>query len=146
MKKSILAALLAGCAFAVGLVTTTGLLQAYSESRAMKVNDGGTTYGDIKVLDLKLQGSDIVDSGDTTRISIGSSNAVTGALAVSGRTTTTGGLMLQVSTGPRTNVTPSAAGNLIYNSTDVELCFSTGTAQTSWVKVSSGTALTPCGH
>jgi hypothetical protein len=41
---------------------------------------------------------------------------------------------------PRTNVTPVAAGVLIYNSAGAELCMSTGTLVSTWVKVSSPTA------
>lgn len=46
---------------------------------------------------------------------------------------------LPISTGPRTNVTPTIAGQVIYNSTLPELCMSTGTAINSWVKVSTPT-------
>lgn len=46
---------------------------------------------------------------------------------------------MPISTGPRTNVTPSIAGQVIFNSTFAELCMSTGTAINSWVKVSTPT-------
>lgn len=45
---------------------------------------------------------------------------------------------------PRTNVTPSAAGQLIFNTTQSEICVSSGTVVTSWVKAASTT--TACGN
>jgi hypothetical protein len=40
---------------------------------------------------------------------------------------------------PRTNVTPVSAGVLIFNSAGVELCMSTGTTVSTWVKVATPT-------
>lgn len=54
------------------------------------------------------------------------------------------GLVLPINAAPRTNVTPTIAGQIIYNSADKELCFSTGTTVTSWV-LSSNPA-TACSH
>lgn len=40
---------------------------------------------------------------------------------------------------PRTNVTPVRAGLVIYNSTGLEVCLSTGTALNTWVKIAAPT-------
>lgn len=40
---------------------------------------------------------------------------------------------------PRTNVTPARAGLVIYNSTGLEVCLSTGTATNTWVKIAAPT-------
>lgn len=44
---------------------------------------------------------------------------------------------------PRTNVTPAYAGQLIFNSADLEVCVSTGTSASTWTNVEDGTA---CSH
>ena len=44
---------------------------------------------------------------------------------------------------PRTNITPRRAGQSIYNSTDREICTSSGTTPSTWF---FGTGATPCGH
>lgn len=54
------------------------------------------------------------------------------------------GLQLLTNAAPRTNLTPSAAGTLVWNSADGQLCVSTGTVATSWVQVADGT--TACSH
>ena len=99
--------------------------------------------GDIEVTDLKLSGGDIVDSNETTRITIGSTNTIVGNMVFGSTTTekaTFGALLkLPASTAPRTNVTPGEAGVLIYNSTGAEVCLSTGATSTTWVRVSSPT-------
>lgn len=68
------------------------------------------------------------------------------AFVVTGTSVTVGTSLftLPISTGPRTNVTPTIAGQLIYNSTDGQLCYSTATTITSWVISSSST--TACSH
>lgn len=48
------------------------------------------------------------------------------------------GLTLLSDAAPRTNLTPLAAGTLVWNSGDDELCVSTGTVATSWVLVADG--------
>jgi hypothetical protein len=46
-------------------------------------------------------------------------------------------------TAPRTNVTPSRAGQTIYNSTDDQICYATGTVKSSWCYQNK---TTPCSH
>lgn len=94
---------------------------------------GVTTYDT-----LKLRDNAIKDSAGTTRIHIGSTNALTGNL------TTTGTLGLLSDSAPRTNITPVAAGALIYNSADKEVCVSTGTTKTTWTTIASTT--NACSH
>lgn len=60
--------------------------------------------------------------------------------------TFTGLTQLQVSATPRSSITPTAAGQLIFNSTGKELCMSTGTSIASWVRVSSGVVTTACSN
>lgn len=62
-----------------------------------------------------------------------------GALTVS--TMTMSGLLgIRANAAPRTNITPTAAGQLIWNSTELELCVSTGTTVNTWTRVSDGTS------
>jgi hypothetical protein len=104
---------------------------------------------------IQLDQNAILDSNGTQRLSIGSTNAITGALTVSGALTTSGALTasgaftVYSSTAPRDSgvgVTPPAAGSLIYNSTDKELCMSTGTTLSTWVRVSISSATQACLH
>jgi hypothetical protein len=44
---------------------------------------------------------------------------------------------------PRTNVTPQHAGQMIYNSTDDQICYATGTVKSSWSYQNKTTA---CSH
>ena len=64
--------------------------------------------------------------------------------AVTDTITLTGLPALPSDSAPRTNITPTVAGQLIYNSADKEVCFSTGTAATTWVQIRS--ASTACTH
>lgn len=59
-------------------------LDAYTDANATQFP------GDIEVTDLKLSGNDITDSGETVRISVGSTNAITGNVTISGTLVTTG--------------------------------------------------------
>src|SRR3990167_9678837 len=56
-------------------------LEAYTDSQATHMP------GDLKATDLKLGGNDILDSDGTTRVTVGATNAVTGAVTVSGNST-----------------------------------------------------------
>ena len=99
---------------------------------------------------LQLNQNAIRDSSSTTRINLGATNTITGNLSVSGVTSPTT-LQIVSSTAPRdtsssVGITPTAAGQLVFNSTDNELCLSTGTTRFTWVRVSSGTATTACAH
>lgn len=135
MKKSnLLAAFFAIAA----LVGTLGAYNQYVVTR----------FGDVRVTDILLDGNDILDSGGTARITVGSTNAITGNLTVSGSFTPSGAMVVYTSTAPRSatvGVTPPSAGSLIFNSTDGELCLSTGVTKNTWVRVSSET-VTACLH
>lgn len=149
-KGIILAALFAVLAF-VGGVT------AYNQYVV-------TRFNDLRCTDILLDGNDILDSSGTTRITVGSTVAVTGnetvsgTLVVTGATTLTGNLTssgtsyftMPVSTAPRDSsatigTTPTAAGQLVYNSTDRLVCASTGTTRFTWVLISSATP-SACTH
>lgn len=96
-----------------------------------------TKFNDVQVDDLKLNGNDILDSNGVTRVTVGSTNQVVGNVTVSGGT-----FVILTSTAPRDvsssiGVTPPAAGALVYNSTDKEICVSTGTTRFTWVEVST---------
>lgn len=125
-----------------------------------------TRVGDLRCTDILLDGNDILDSSGTTRITVGSTVAVTGNLTVSGtfaptgnttvssmtvtNTLTAGNLTVATSTAPRDSsatvgLTPTAAGQIAYNSTDKELCLSTGTTRFTWIEVTTG-AVTACRH
>lgn len=63
------------------------------------------------------------------------------ALTIAGGEVTIGTSLftLPSNAAPKTNVTPTAVGQLIYNSTANQLCVSTGTALNTWVQVADGT-------
>ncbi len=86
-----------------------------------------TKFNDVQVDDLVINGGDI--SGEVTFDSL---------------VTATGGLALPSNAAPRTNVTPTAAGQLIWNSADKQVCVSTAATVTSWVQAADGT--TACSH
>ena len=135
-------------AFFVGYQT----VGAYTDSTATEMP------GDLQVTDLKLAGNDITDSNETVRISVGSTNAITGnltisgTLAVTGATTQTGAMTVSSMTvtvafvlpnhaTPDASVTPFATGQIIINTgaTPDEVCMSTGVAASSWVLLSTPT-------
>lgn len=125
MKKSTLLYLL-GVLLFTGMV---GGLKAYNQYEATK-------WGDVEVDDIKLNGNDILDSNGTTRVSVGSTNTVTGNLAASGS------FMVKWSTAPRDvsssiAITPGGPGALVFNATDNELCVASGTTSKTWVQMSS---------
>lgn len=96
-----------------------------------------TKFNDVQVDDLKLNGNDILDSNGVTRITTGATNSIVGNVTVSGGT-----FAVLTSTAPRDvsstiGVTPPVAGSLVYNSTDKEICLSTGTTRFTWVEVST---------
>lgn len=112
-----------------------------------------TRFGDVIVEDLKLNGNDILDSNGTTRITVGSTNAIVGNTTVTGNLTPSGTTYFTIATSsaPRDvsasiGIIPTAMGQLAYNITDKELCLSTATNRFSWVEVSSGTVLSACKH
>lgn len=67
-----------------------------------------------------------------------SNNATLGG-AVTDIITFTGLPRLPTNATPRSSVTPTAAGELIWNSGSSEVCVSTGTTMTTWVQVADGT-------
>ena len=135
---------LAWCALALVLAI---LVPAVVRSAAY-TDDTATRYNNVRTGNLEITGSGIYDSAGTLRLAPGATNAITGNLTVSGTTTLTGALTtngtlsLQVSTAPRSSdanvaIVPPAAGSLVYNSTDKELCVSSGTTASTWIEVST---------
>lgn len=123
------------------VVALVGVASGYNQYVA-------TRFGDVRVTDILLDGNDILDSNGTTRITVGSTNAIVGNVTITGSLTPSGAMVVYTSTAPRSatvGVTPPAAGALIYNSTDKELCMSTGTTASTWVQVSSA-AVSACQH
>lgn len=117
-------------------------LAAYSNGKATKFYSG-TGTGDLSVGDLKLNGLDILDNNETTRITIGATNTIVGNVATSG-----GSFVVFSATAPRTGSVVGAmtiaAGMMFYNSTSGGLCHSTGTVQSSIVASTAPT--TACGN
>jgi hypothetical protein len=62
--------------------------------------------GDVQVDDLKLAGNDLLDSSGTTRLTVGSTNALVGSLTVTGSITPATGMLGVV---PSTETVASAA-------------------------------------
>ena len=151
MKAYLLAALFA-------VVASVGVISGYNTYQATKLHD-------TEVNDIKLNGNDILDSTGTIRITVGEYNVISGNMSVSSNTTLSGLLTVSSSTvitgslgagkfyiasstSPRdasVGVTPIYAGQFIYNSTDREICYSTGTSYMTWVRTSS-TTVTACSH
>lgn len=107
--------------------------------------------GDTGFHSIRLDSNTIKDSNGTTRISVGSTNALTGNVTISGSLTTSGTsyFTIQQSTAPRSTtvgLTPTSVGQFVYNSTDNELCVSTGITKFTWMNISSTTARVPCSH
>ena len=133
--KDMLTALMVGLLVVGANPSTVG---AYTDRTATEMP------GDLEVDDLKLDGADVVDTNATTRLTIGATNTFVGNFTTSG-----GGVVILTSTAPRTATDTAAltivAGMLIYNSTANTLCFSTGTAQSTFVVTSTG-PITACPH
>jgi hypothetical protein len=91
--------------------------------------------------------NDVLKVGNAT-ITIAGSLTTTGDAqigdAITDIITLTGLPRLPADAAPRTNITPTAAGELIWNSADAQICVSTGTTASTWVQVSDGT--TACSH
>lgn len=110
-----------------------------------------TRFGDLRCTDILLDGNDILDSSGTTRISVGSTNAIVGNVTITGNLTPSGTSYFTIvgSTAPRDTsatigITPTAIAQLVWNTTDKELCVSTGVTRFTWVKVSTPSAA--CAH
>lgn len=67
---------------------------------------------------------------------------VTGSI-VGSTATISSRFVMPSNSAPRTNVTPVGAGQLIFNSSQNELCVSSGSTASTWVKVTS--TITACG-
>lgn len=50
---------------------------------------------------------------------------------------TTAQIAIGTNSAPRTNLTPLAAGSLVWNTTNLELCVSTGTTKLTWALTTS---------
>ncbi len=120
-------------AFLLSMGVGFGSVFAYTDGQQTKMP------GDLEATDLKLNGNDVLDSGGTTRYTMSTS-------APNGTFTGTVRMAIEVSTAPRTAtaVGVPAIGQLIYNSTDQEVCFATAAAIASFVKISTPSAA--CGH
>jgi hypothetical protein len=106
--------------------------------------------GDIAVNgDIKVIGNDLLDSGETTRITLGSTNAITGNATVSGNVTLgdaatdvitfTGLPALPSDAAPRTNLTPGTTFQMVVNtgSSPDQVCISTGVLVSQWALLSN---------
>jgi hypothetical protein len=79
-------------AFGLTAIFTGQKVEAYTAALATVMP------GDLSVLDLKLRGSDILDTNGVTRVTVGATNTVTGNLTVTG--TLTNGSMSAMATPP----------------------------------------------
>lgn len=111
-----------------------------------------TRFNDLRVTDLMLDGNDILDSSQTTRITVGATNAIVGNMTITGDLTPSGTTYFRLarSSAPRDvnssiAITPTDVGQLVYNSTDKELCMSTAAVIRSWIEVST-LAVVACRH
>lgn len=93
----------------------------YARDASMRLTSGASSNIGIEV-----------DTSQNVDIPIGELTASTVTLS--------GYLSLMVDPAPRTNITPGRAGSLIWNSSDLELCVSTGTAASTWVQAADGTS------
>jgi len=131
------------------LFVLLALFTLSSKVRAVYNQYQTTGFGDVNVQNLLINDTGLYDSNASLRLSLGATNAITGNLTVSGALAPTA-FTVTSSTAPRDvnstiAVTPSAIGQLIYNSTDKELCVSTAAAIRSWVEVST-LAVVACRH
>jgi hypothetical protein len=108
--------------------------------------------GDVAVNgDIKVIGGDLLDSAETTRLTLGATNAFTGDLTVSGAFTPTGALtnttyeQMYTRTSAQIKVTtPTASGLEVFDTTLKQPVYSTGTTTCfDWV-TSTGTR--PAGY
>jgi len=96
--------------FAMTAIITGQKVEAYTAALATVMP------GDLSVLDLKLRGNDVLDSNGVTRLTVGTTNTLTGINALVGATTITGDAVI---TGSLTNgsfsarATPAAAQTLV---------------------------------
>ncbi len=105
-----------------------------------------TKFNDVQVEDLKLNNNHILDSSATTRITVGSTNVITGNLTVTGTFTPpivsvatmtitgTQGLRTTAFISSAATTVPIAAGILAFDSSYI-LYVSTGTGAGAWVKI-----------
>jgi len=104
----------------------------------------GTGWTTSSAVSLELQASEAwTSTANGTKI-VFKTTPVTTATSAASLTVSSSGLNLLTNAAPRTNLTPLAAGALVWNSADNQLCVSTGTATNSWVQVADGT--TACSH
>jgi hypothetical protein len=104
----------------------------------------GSAFTTTSGISLELQASeDWTATANGTKF-VFKTTPVTTATSAASLTVSSSGLSLLTNAAPRTNLTPLAAGTLVWNSADGQLCVSTGTVATSWVQVADGT--TACSH
>jgi len=88
----------------------------------------GITHHDI------VSVSAVADTNDVTRLTVGTTNTFTGDVSMSTAT-----FRVRYSAAPRSSLTPSGIGEIVWNGTNSELCVSTGSVLSSWVRVSTPT-------
>lgn len=153
MKRIIEKMALAGGA--LFLVFSFVMMSVWYVQAANYNNNTATGFTDIRTGNLKITGTGAYDANGTARIQLGSTNTVTGNLQVTG-TVTPAAFTVPKSSAPRdTNtsvgITPTVVGQLAFNSTDNEICVSTGVTRLTWVMISSVSAaganlVAPCRH
>lgn len=128
--------------------TLIGFMSSFAfgfDSNSHTIIPGTDTHnsGDLEVSDLQLTGGDVVDSNGTTRVSIGTTNTITGNLTVTGNVN----FSMQLSSAPKTSSTLifKSTGTLVYNTQDSQVCVATSTNQNSFVNLFSTSSAT-CGH
>lgn len=92
-----------------------------------------------------INASTVTASSNMVTSTMTVTNLITASSATFSNSTVSGSLLLGTgfrpafNAAPRTNVTPAFVGMLIFNSTQNELCISSGTTASTWVKVISTT-------
>ena len=105
---------------------------------------GTSSFGTTEDANISIQAAEnFTSTAHGTKVVIQTTPLTTATEATS-LTVTSAGLGLLSNAAPRTNLTPPAAGYLVWNSADAQLCVSTGTTATTWVQVADGT--TACSH
>lgn len=153
-KKLALGLLIGWTSFTVLVVSTNFARAAYNQYQATK-------YNDVSVANLLLRDTGIYDANGVARLAVGATNTLTGNFTVASGTqtisngglTVTGGTAkfgIQTSTAPRSAnaavaVVPGRAGEIVFNSTDSELCLSTAANSNAWIEIATGT-VTACRH
>jgi hypothetical protein len=141
--------------FALALVLLIGIMVSPKLRAAAYNQYQATGFGDISVANILVDSGGIYDTAGVKRITVQTAPVITGNTTVTGTLTVSDTLGAQYftlakSSAPRDSaaaihLTPTASGQLAFNTTDNEICVSTGTTYLTWVRVSSNT-VTACQH